>query len=96
MNRSEIAPGVFLTEIPGEKFRRCQLMLYLVVPGSREAATAQALLPHLLERRCAAIPDPTALSRRLSALYGADLTSESYAAGDARVVSVGRSGLKNA
>lgn len=95
MNRREVAPGAFVQAVPGEKFKRCKTTVNLVLPNQRETATALAVLPHLLERRCAAIPNPTALSRKLFALYGAEVQAESYAAGANRVVSIGISGLKN-
>lgn len=96
MNRTQIAPGAFVTALEGEKFKRCKIAIHLVVPGTREEATPLALLPHLLDRSCAAIPDPLQLSRRLFNLYGAEIASESYAAGANRVVTIGISGLKNA
>ncbi|MDL2293084.1 insulinase family protein [Ruminococcaceae bacterium OttesenSCG-928-D13] len=95
MKRTQIAPGVFYTQVPGEKFKRCKLAVHLVVPGRRENATALALLPHVLDRRCDAVPDPTALSRLLFSLYGAELGSESYTAGASRIVSLSVGGLKS-
>lgn len=95
MKRCQIAPGAFITTIPGEKFKRCKISIHLVLPGQRENATDLALLPHVLDRRYADVPDPTQLSRLLYALYGAGITSESYTAGPFRVVTLGISGLKN-
>ncbi len=96
MLHTEIAPGVGFTDVPGEKFKRNLLVVHLIVPAIREKANEHALLPHVLERRCAAIPDPLALSRRLFDLYGADLAAESYMAGPNRVFSIAISSLKNA
>lgn len=96
MQRTEIAPGAHLTVLPGEKFKRCNIAVHLVVPGERENATALALLPHLLDRRCEAFPDPEQLARHLFALYGADVHAESYTAGPSRVVSFIASGLQSA
>lgn len=95
MNRYEIAPGVYLSAIEGGKFKRCLFYISLVLPGSRETATKLALLPHLLTRRCEAVPDPTLLSQKLEELYGADITGESVTTGSARIVTLGLSGLKN-
>lgn len=95
MKRFEIAPGAFLATVPGDKFKRCKIAIHLVVPGKRANATALALLPHVLDRRCAAVPNATQLSRLLYALYGADLASDSYTAGPNRVISLGISGLKS-
>ncbi len=95
MNRVEVAPGAFVTEVPGDKFKRGLVQMSLVCESKRETASALAVLPHVLERRCQMIPDTMALSRRLFDLYGADLSADSYTAGAARVVSVGVSGIKN-
>lgn len=96
MKRMQIAPGAWLSEVPGDKFKRCRVAVHLVAPGRRESATALALLPHMLERRCEAVPDPTELSRLLFSLYGAELSSESYTAGASRVLALTAGGLKNA
>ncbi len=95
MNRVEIAPGAFVTSIPGDKFKRSLITANFILQSERDTASALAVLPHVLERRCAAIPDPIELSRRLFDLYGAELSVESYTAGACRVVSLGVSGLKN-
>ena len=88
MQRTEIAPGAFVTAIPGEKFKRGIISAALVNESARETASALAVLPHVLERRSAAVPDATLLSRRLFDLYGADLSADSYTAGANRVVSL--------
>ncbi len=95
MLRKEIGTGAYITSVPGEKFKRNLLVVHLVVPGAREKANELALLPHVLERRCAAIADPMVLSRKLFDLYGAELSAESYMAGQNRVLSLAVSGLKN-
>ncbi len=96
MQRTEIAPGAFVTAIPGGKFKRGIVSAALVEESARETASALAVLPHVLERRSAAVPDATLLSRRLFDLYGADLSADSYTAGANRVVSLGVSGIKSA
>lgn len=95
MNRISIAPGAYITTLPGERFKRCKTAVHLIVPSRRDNATALALLPHLLERRCAEIPDPMQLSRKLFSLYGAELSTDSYVAGERRIVTVALGGLKS-
>lgn len=95
MKRNQFAPGAFVTGVPGDKFKRSLVAIHLVLASERETATALAVLPHVLERRCEAIPDPIALSRRLFDLYGAELSVESYTAGASRVLTMAISGLKN-
>lgn len=95
MKRTQIAPGAYIQSVPGEKFKRCKIVFHMVAPATRAGATALALLPSVLERRCEAIPDPTLLSRRLFDLYGAELSTDSYTLGANRVLSLAVSGLKN-
>lgn len=94
MKRMEIAPGASLNIVPGNKFKRCKVTIHLMVPNTRETATEYSLLPNLLTRNCAQIPDAMQLSRYLFDLYGAELTSESYSIGTTRVITLGISGLK--
>ncbi|MDL2254138.1 insulinase family protein [Ruminococcaceae bacterium OttesenSCG-928-I18] len=95
MPRNEIAPGVYITDVPGRKFKRNLVVFHLLLPGQRQTANEMALLPHVLERRCEAIPDPLLLSRKLFDLYGAELSLESFAAGPNRVLTLAVSCLKN-
>lgn len=96
MSRFQIAPGVHVTELAGDKFKRCKISIYMALPGRRETATALAILPNLLSRSCEDIPDALMLSRRLFEMYGADLSATSFQAGANRVVALGISGIKNA
>ena len=96
MNRNMVSPGVYVTALPGEKFKRCRISVHMALPGERETATALAVLPHLLCRCCEAIPDPLQLSRRLFELYGAEVNGESYQVGASRMVSLRISGVKPA
>lgn len=98
MNELHLAEGAGLLAVDAkqaQRFKRYKIDIHLIIPGERDKATAQALLPHVLERRCAAIPSALAVSRRLFDLYGAELTGESYTAGQNRVVTLGITGLKN-
>lgn len=95
MKRIEVASGAAVTELPGEKFKRCRLLLSMVLPASRSTATALAILPHVLERRCAAIPDAMQLSRYLYTLYGAGISCDSAMVGSNRIITIGLAGLKN-
>lgn len=95
MNRILIAPGAHVTTVPGERFKRCKIAVHLIVPSKKQEATALALLPHLLERRCKEIPNAMQLSRKLFSLYGAELSTDSYVAGENRIVTVAMGGLKS-
>lgn len=95
MQRKHFANGAHITDVPGGKFKRCKISVHMILPNSREDATALAVLPHLLTRRSADIPSALELSRKLFELYGAELTGESYAMGASRVVTVGIAGIKS-
>lgn len=84
MNRREIAPGVFLTEVEGS-YKKSKLSIYLMSPLRRETVTATAMLPFVLERGTARTPDMTLLKRRQNALYGAALRTGYSNCGFARV-----------
>ena len=86
MQRKQLAPGVFLTELDAEKFNRCRIAIHLRYPARRQSATDAAVLSMVLERGYAGCPDMTQLSRRLAALYGADLGVDLGSAGGDRVL----------
>ncbi|MEG2699169.1 MAG: insulinase family protein, partial [Ruthenibacterium sp.] len=96
MNRTQLANGVHSTVLPAEKFKRCRVAVYFLWPSRRETATAEALLPLLMERSYADCPDMTELSKRLAALYGASLSVDMSTLGANRVLSVSVSGIQDA
>lgn len=96
MKRYELLPGVWITEIPADKFKRCRMTVNFILPGRREDATALALLPLVMGRGFAACPDMTQLSLRLACLYGASLSCDSYTQGANRVVSFSVTGIRDA
>ena len=94
MQRKQLAPGVFLTTLDAEKFNRCRITIHLRYPARRESATDAAVLALVLERGYAGCPDMTALSRKLAALYGADLGVDLASAGGDRLLSADACGIK--
>ena len=95
MKRENLAPGVFLNTLDGQKFNRCRITIRFQYPACRETATASAVLPLVLERCCADYPDMTLLSRRLAKLYGADLSVDNSTNGANRVLTVSVTGIKD-
>lgn len=95
MERITLAPGAHINVLPAEKFNRCRISINFIWPAAREWATAEALLPLVLERGYSACPDMTALSRKLARLYGADLTVATFMQGACRVLSVSVTGIKD-
>ena len=94
MQRTQIAPGVFLNVLDAEKFNRCRIAIHLRYPARRQSATDAAVLALVLERGYAGCPDMTALSRKLAALYGADLGVDLAGAGGDRLLSAHACGIK--
>ena len=95
LERKILAPGVALTTFPDEKFNRCRICIQFQYGATRPEATAQALLPLVLERCYADVPDMTELSCKLAKLYGADLSVDLMGSGANRLLTVRISGIKD-
>ncbi len=95
MNRINIENGVNITEFPAEKFKRCRIAIYFTWPSKKDKATAEALLPFLMERSYADCPDMSELSKRLAALYGASLSVDLITVGANRVLGVSVTGIQD-
>ncbi len=95
MNRIKLTDGVFLSQFPADKFKRCRVVLHFIWPSVRENATAEALLPLLMERGYEDCPDMTQLSKKMAGLYGAALSVNLSVVGANRVLSVAVSGIKD-
>ena len=70
LTRSEILPGVWLNHLRSEKFKTACLSLSLLTQLKRETAAMNALIPYVLRRGTARVPDMEALSARMEELYG--------------------------
>jgi predicted Zn-dependent peptidase len=66
-----IMPNVVLTCLHTTKFKTGCLSINLLTPLSRETASKNALIPMVLCRGSATLPDMAAISTRLDSLYGA-------------------------
>ncbi len=95
MERKKLASGVHLTNFKADKFKRCRVALHLIWPSERQTATAQALLPFLMERGHALCPDFTQLSKELAKLYGASLSVDISTFGANKILSIAVSGIKD-
>ena len=92
-NRSRISDGVYFTDVRDSRFKTMRLSVNVIVPLQKETASANALLCGVLSRSCKAYPDFTALSKKLSALYGAELSVAFRKTGDNQVLTLSASGL---
>lgn len=95
MQTVNIAPGVRLHVIPGEKFKSARVAMYFITPAQRQSATREALLPMVMERGYAKCPDATQLSIKLSQMYGASLNVSSFLNGANRVLAFAVSGIQD-
>ena len=96
MERITLAPGAHINVLPAEKFNRCRISINFIWPAAREWATAEALLPLVLERGYQGCPDMTELSKKLARLYGAALSVDGTMSGQSRVLTVSLSGIRDA
>lgn len=95
MERKQIAPGAHLTVLDAQQFHRCRVSIHFIWPATRENATAEALLPFVMERCYADCPDMTLLSRKLAKLYGAGLSVDTVVTGGNRILKVSVGGIKD-
>lgn len=93
INRNEIAEGVFFNSINDNRFKTMKITANLIVPLTKESASANALLCGVLSHSCKAYPDFTELCRKLSSLYGADLGTTVKKIGDNQVLRITASAL---
>ena len=93
IKRTELADGEFVTAVKDSRFKTMKISANIVAPLSSDTASANALLCGVLSRSTAAYPDFTALSKKLSSLYGAELNVSIRKTGDNQILSVSASGL---
>lgn len=89
----QIADGVRFNSVRDSRFKTMRISASIIVPLAEETASAYALLAGVLVRSCRAYPDFTALSKRLSYLYGADLGASVHKVGDRQVLNLSAAGL---
>ena len=93
INRQKIADGVYFNSVKDSRFKTMRITANLIVPLSAQTASANTLLLGVLSRSCRQYPDFTALSKKLSSLYGAELTVNSGKTGDRHVLSISAAGI---
>ena len=88
----EIAKGVRLCAVPTDKFKTCRINISMAMPLDSNAS-ARAILPYFLHRRCAKYPDFIALNRQLDELYGASVAGGVLKRGESQVISFSLSAI---
>ena len=78
MKREIIAPNVYLTQLPNEKFKQNRLTVSMIVPNDKDKATMYAILPGLMERAYEDYPTMREFSRKLNKMYAASLSGNNF------------------
>lgn len=73
--RTLLADNVYFNEIKVDRFKTMRLTAIALLPLEKDSASDFALLTQVLTRSCKEYPDFTALSKKLSSLYGASLSA---------------------
>lgn len=81
-----ILPNVVLTCLQTDKFKTGCLSINLLTPLLRETAAKNALVPMVLSRGTASLPDMAAISAKLDSLYGARLKPVVRKKGEIQVI----------
>ncbi len=91
IDRVEIADGVHFTKIFDDRFKTSRIAVTMLVPLEKDTVAANAMVPAVLTRCCAAYPTFELLGRKLSMMYGASLTGRSSKRGESQLISVSAS-----
>lgn len=86
MRFENIADGVRLCAQGTDKFKTCRINISMAMPLDSNAS-ARAILPFILQRRCAKYPDYITLNRVLDELYGATVSAGVLKRGEAQILS---------
>ncbi len=86
MHFENIANGVRFCAQSTDKFKTCRINISMAMPLDSNVS-ARAILPFILQRRCAKYPDFVTLSRVLDELYGASVSAGVVKRGEAQILS---------
>lgn len=78
----KLMENIHFHSVREERFKTFRLSAAFYVPLAADTVSKYALLTRVLLRTCEKYPDFTALSKKLSALYGASLSADCFKAGD--------------
>ena len=87
-SRTQIADGIYFTEIKNDKFTSNRITVNLISPLSIETASAYSCLPLILRRGYRECPDFSEFNRILNSLYGAELDYDTATLGDNQIISL--------
>ncbi len=91
--RRPITDSVTFNTIKESRFKTMRISVTAYLPLKKEMAAQNALMSLVLTRSCEKYPDFTLLSRKLSYLYGASLSSGFMKVGDVQALTFSISGI---
>ena len=94
-NRTELAENIGFSSIIDEKFKTSSISIRFITPLSAETAAANALGMGTLSSSNSTYKTLAALNEKLSALYGAGLSSFARKRGDVQILGIGASWICN-
>ncbi len=90
----EVADGVRLCSYKTSRFKTGRLSFNIALPLAKDAS-ANAILPYILNRSCEKFPNYIELNKKLSELYGATLTPSVSKAGEAHILRLSMTMIDN-
>lgn len=94
-NRTELAENIGFSSIIDEKFKTSSISIRFITPLSADTAAANALGMGTLSSSNSTYKTLAALNEKLSALYGAGLSSFARKRGDVQILGIGASWICN-
>lgn len=91
--RVEISDAVAFSSIKENRFKTMRISVTAFLPLSKQTAAQNALMSLVMTRSCDKYPDFTLLSKKLSYLYGASLSSGFHKMGDVQALTFSISGI---
>lgn len=93
MQTVQINDSVSVKAFTDPRFKTMKISVDLLIPLTMETVSAYAVLPSLVSRASREYPDYTLLSRRLSELYGASMSSHVSKIGSKQILSISVEGI---
>lgn len=93
LKRTKLADGVHFNSVSDSRFKTMLIEANFVMPLSAETASANALLVYVLSRSCREYPTHRELCKKLSSLYGAELSAATGTSGDRQLLTLTLTGL---
>ncbi|MDR2817140.1 MAG: insulinase family protein [Oscillospiraceae bacterium] len=87
--REKLHEGVFFSNIGGDKFKSCLILVNFITPLTEKNVCKNAVLPYMLRSGFKGCPDIIEFNKRLVDLYDASIFVDSQRAGDNQVISIG-------